>query len=88
MVNKRAEKFIGQRSNVQLIPITLVHVPCRFNLRIPVAQFNGIIRIAFYTKPLGVFKVTYRKNPVLDPECKCSFVEWEILCSILLAQAI
>ena len=73
---------------IQLVPIPLVHVPCRCNLRVAVAQHQCSVGIAFNTEPCGILQIHYCKYLVFHPEGKRCFVKREILGCTGLTQTI
>lgn len=75
-------------SGSQLIPIFFVPMPCAGNARIPLAEFQRIIRVTLQTEPVGVIKIDTCKNLIHDTECQDLIVERKIFCRIGLGQAI
>ena len=63
----------------KLVPVLLVHVPGTCNFRIAVAQFYGVIGLAFEHEPLGALQVEHRKDAPPDAKGKGGFVEGKVL---------
>ena len=79
-----ADEFLDERVGegavkVELVPVLFVHVPGACDVRVSVAQFNGVIRMALEHKPLGALQVEHRKDAPSDAKGKGGFVKGEVL---------
>ena len=89
MANERLDEIVGKKSvEVYLVPVLLVHVPRPSNLRMALAEFEGIVRVALQHKPLGVVEVNHCEYLVCHTESEGCLVEGEIFGSGRKRQAI
>ena len=73
-------KFLAECSvEVELVPVLLVHVPGTCDFRMAVAQFYGVIGLAFEHEPLRALQVKHRKDAPPDAKGKSGFVKGEVL---------
>ena len=80
MADEALNKFLAECSvEVELVPVLLIHVPSTCNFRMAVAQFYGVIGLAFEYEPLRALQVEHREDAPPDAKCKGGFVEGEVL---------
>lgn len=80
MAYELADKFVGQYAvEIDLVPVFLVHVPCRSDVSMCVTKFDGVVGVALEDEPFGFLQVDHREDFAHDAKGKCGLVEREIL---------
>lgn len=83
MSDERADEFFAEiAKEINLIPMTLVHMPCGGYLGILLAQFYGHIRIALEHKPFRSLQVYHGKNPAAYAKGQSGLIEGKVLRSM------
>ena len=80
MANEVLDEFVGQYAEeIYLVPVLFVHVPCRCDVGVGVAEFNGIVGVALEDEPFGFLQVNHGEDSVFDAKRERGFVKREVL---------
>lgn len=77
------DEFVGKYAEeVDLVPVLLVHMPCRCDVGVGVAEFNGIVGVALEYEPFGFLQVNHGEDSAFDAKRKRGFVKREVFCGM------
>lgn len=77
------DEFVGKYAvEVYLVPVLLVHVPCRCDVGVGVAEFNGIVGVALEDEPFCFLQVNHGEDSAFDAKSERRFVKGEVFCGM------
>ena len=80
VADEALDEFVGECAvKVELVPVLLIHVPGTCYFGVSVAQFYGVVGLAFEHEPLRALQVEHRKDASPDAKGKGGFIEGEVL---------
>ena len=89
VVNERSDERVGHIAvEVDLIPMSLVHVPSSLDAAVLIAQFHRIVGLTLQYHEIGAFKVEASKYLTHEAKYQYGLVEGKRLVSKCLLQAI